>query len=44
MLEFIRIDFVPLFGINFNQMLSLLVALASAGLIYWRHRRDQAPA
>lgn len=40
MLEFIRIDFVPLFGINFNQMLSLVVALASAAIIYWRHRPE----
>jgi phosphatidylglycerol:prolipoprotein diacylglycerol transferase len=42
LLEFIRIDFVPLFGINFNQILSLIVALASAAVIYWRHRGAQA--
>ncbi len=41
LLEFIRIDFVPLFGINFNQMLSLAVALVSAGFIYWRHRSSE---
>ncbi len=38
LLEFIRIDFVPLFGINFNQMLMAAVALASAGILYYRHR------
>lgn len=40
LLEFIRIDFVPVAGINFNQMLSLLVAVASAGLLYYRHRNE----
>jgi phosphatidylglycerol---prolipoprotein diacylglyceryl transferase len=38
-LEFLRIDFVPLFGINFNQTLMLVIALASAGFLYWRHRQ-----
>jgi phosphatidylglycerol:prolipoprotein diacylglycerol transferase len=37
-LEFLRLDFVPLFGINFNQGLMLVVALVSAGVLYWRHR------
>jgi phosphatidylglycerol:prolipoprotein diacylglycerol transferase len=40
-LEFLRIDFVPLFGINFNQTLMLVIALASAGFLYWRHRQPQ---
>ena len=39
LLEFLRIDYVPLFGINFNQIVMLLVALASAGFLYWRHRQ-----
>lgn len=38
LLEFLRIDFVPLFGINFNQGLMLIVALASSAALYLRHR------
>jgi phosphatidylglycerol:prolipoprotein diacylglycerol transferase len=41
-LEFLRLDFVPLFGINFNQTLMLVVALASGAVIYWRHRSEPA--
>lgn len=37
-LEFIRLDYVPMFGFNFNQILMLVVALASATTIYLRHR------
>ncbi|MDX1601240.1 MAG: prolipoprotein diacylglyceryl transferase [Anaerolineales bacterium] len=44
LLEFLRIDFVPLLGINFNQMLSLGVAIASAAFIYWRHQSSPSPA
>lgn len=48
LLEFLRIDFVPLFGINFNQTLMLLVAIASAVMLYIRHRglpsRTASPA
>lgn len=39
LLEFLRIDFVPLFGINFNQTLMLVIAVASAVVFYRRHRR-----
>lgn len=39
MLEFIRLDFVPLLGINFNQMLMLLVAIVSALVLFLRHRK-----
>ncbi len=39
LLEFLRIDYVPLLGVNFNQMLSLAVAVASAAFLYYRHRR-----
>jgi phosphatidylglycerol:prolipoprotein diacylglycerol transferase len=42
-LEFLRLDFVPLFGINFNQGLMLVVALVSGGVLYWRHRSSQPP-
>ena len=38
-LEFLRLDFVPLFGINFNQVLMLAVAIAAGAAIY---RRNQA--
>jgi phosphatidylglycerol:prolipoprotein diacylglycerol transferase len=41
-LEFLRLDYVPVFGINFNQMLMLLVALASAAALALRHRPFQA--
>lgn len=37
-LEFLRLDFVPLFGINFNQMLMLAVAIAAGVAIYLRNR------
>lgn len=43
LLEFLRIDFVPLLGINFNQVLSLGVAIVSAAFIYWRHQSDPEP-
>jgi phosphatidylglycerol:prolipoprotein diacylglycerol transferase len=39
LLEFIRIDYVPSFGLNFNQAVSLLTALASGVALYIRHRR-----
>ncbi len=43
-LEFLRLDFVPIWGINFNQMLMLVVALASGGLLLYRRRFHQASA
>ncbi len=43
-LEFVRLD-SPRFGtINFNQMVMLVVALLSAFLLFWRHRKHNAPA
>lgn len=39
-LEFLRIDFVPMFGINFNQTLMLVIALASGAALYLRHRQS----
>lgn len=38
LLEFLRIDYAPLFGINANQMFMLVVALVSAGAFIYRHR------
>ncbi len=38
LLEFLRIDYVPAFGLNLNQALMLVVALASAAGLYYRHR------
>jgi phosphatidylglycerol:prolipoprotein diacylglycerol transferase len=38
LLEFIRLDYVPLLGINFNQVVMLLVAVASGVAIFLRHR------
>ncbi|MCJ7825168.1 MAG: prolipoprotein diacylglyceryl transferase [Anaerolineales bacterium] len=42
LLEFIRLDYVPLFGINFNQGFMLLAAIASALVIFVRHRQKSA--
>ncbi len=39
LLEFIRLDFVPILGINFNQTLMLLVAIVSGIVIFLRHRK-----
>jgi len=38
-LEFIRPDFVPLFGINFNQMVMALVAVGAGLALYLRNRK-----
>jgi len=42
LLEFIRLDYVPLFGINFNQGFMLLIAIASALVIFLRNRKRSA--
>ena len=39
LLEFLRLDFVPLFGINFNQGVMALVAVAGGLVLFLRHRR-----
>lgn len=39
LLEFIRIDIVRSYGLNFNQSLMLLTAVVSAVAIFVRHRR-----
>ncbi len=44
LLEFLRLDYVPLFGINFNQMFMALVALASGAALYLRHRKPARAA
>jgi phosphatidylglycerol:prolipoprotein diacylglycerol transferase len=41
LLEFIRLDYVPYFGINFNQALMLLVAIASGAALFLRHRKHE---
>jgi len=38
LLEFLRLDVVSRWGLNLNQTLMGLVALASALALYWRHR------
>jgi phosphatidylglycerol:prolipoprotein diacylglycerol transferase len=43
-LEFLRIDYVPAFGINFNQALMAVIAIASAVALYLRHRTSPAAA
>jgi phosphatidylglycerol:prolipoprotein diacylglycerol transferase len=39
LLEFIRLDYVPLWGINLNQMLMLAVAIVSSLVLFLRHRK-----
>jgi phosphatidylglycerol:prolipoprotein diacylglycerol transferase len=39
LLEFIRLDYVPLFGINFNQGFMFLIAIASGLVLFLRHRK-----
>jgi phosphatidylglycerol:prolipoprotein diacylglycerol transferase len=42
MLEFLRLDFVPLFGINFNQVLMLVVSIVAGFAIYRRNQTASA--
>jgi prolipoprotein diacylglyceryltransferase len=42
LLEFLRLDFVPVAGINFNQTLMLLAALVCAAVVVFRQRRREA--
>ena len=39
LLEFMRLDYVPMFGVNFNQSLMAVIAVVSGVTIYFRHRR-----
>jgi len=39
-MEFLRLDNSYVRGINANQTLMIVVAIASAGLIVWRHRKE----
>jgi phosphatidylglycerol:prolipoprotein diacylglycerol transferase len=41
LLEFIRLDYVPMFGINFNQAFMLLVAIVTGVVIFNRHRKKE---
>lgn len=38
LLEFLRLDYVPLWGINFNQFFMLAIAIGGAIALYLRHR------
>jgi phosphatidylglycerol:prolipoprotein diacylglycerol transferase len=40
LLEFIRLDYVPLFAINLNQLIMLLVVIFSGVMLFRRHRRS----
>jgi phosphatidylglycerol:prolipoprotein diacylglycerol transferase len=40
LLEFMRLDQSMVGGINANQITMLVVAILSAGLLFWRHRYD----
>ncbi len=37
-LEYMRLDYVDYFGVNFNQMFMLVIALVSAVILFLRHR------
>jgi phosphatidylglycerol:prolipoprotein diacylglycerol transferase len=39
LLEFLRVDAAMVAGLNINQTAALVIALAAAGLLYWRHRK-----
>jgi len=41
LLEFIRLDFVPFWGINFNQIVFLVTVIGGGVLLFLRHRRKQ---
>lgn len=41
LLEFIRLDYVPMWGINFNQIAMLVVAFISGAALFLRHRLKQ---
>jgi phosphatidylglycerol:prolipoprotein diacylglycerol transferase len=41
LLEFLRLDSAQVAGINANQTLMVVIAIASAGLLIWRHREDR---
>jgi len=43
-LEFLRLDYSQIAGINFNQMIMLLVAIVSTITLMYRHRRRPVPA
>jgi phosphatidylglycerol:prolipoprotein diacylglycerol transferase len=40
LMEFLRLDSAQVGGLNINQALSLVVALAAGFMLYWRHRND----
>jgi phosphatidylglycerol:prolipoprotein diacylglycerol transferase len=44
LLEFLRLDYVPMWGINFNQIAMLLVAIASGIALFLRHREKPVSA
>jgi len=43
LLEFLRLDPAQVGGININQTVMLVVALVSAGVLFWRHRKRGEP-
>lgn len=40
-MEFLRLDNSLVGGINANQTLMLVIAVASAGFLFWRHKKDK---
>jgi phosphatidylglycerol:prolipoprotein diacylglycerol transferase len=44
LLEFLRLDYVPMWGINFNQIAMLLVVIASSIALFLRHRKKPVSA
>jgi phosphatidylglycerol:prolipoprotein diacylglycerol transferase len=44
LIEFLRLDSSQVAGLNANQVLMLVIALAAGGMLIWRHRFQSAPA
>jgi phosphatidylglycerol---prolipoprotein diacylglyceryl transferase len=44
LLEFLRLDYVAVAGINLNQTIMLVTAVVSAGVLAWRYRKPTTPA
>jgi len=44
LLEFIRLEYSPVWGININQTVMAVIALASSALLIYRHVKKEKPA
>ena len=44
LLEFIRLEYSPVWGININQTVMAVIALASSAILIYRHVKKEKPA